>query len=310
MLAREGVRALGAFCLYVVLYPIWTMVGADHVYDRVILMLAAAVLRVTQHFPVYSGLENHELRYLDFLAILGISYFAVSSGMGWKKRLLRFAGLFIVILVIDVVAVVLQAEIGVARELWRKEGLILLLPREYQIISWLKYLLFEFGLQLGPFILFALGAAWNSGISVSLPAWWGTADHDQGLGVGAKSQVNRGQRRTPWVVGLAIVMVVATSLGVWKFVRESDRRHVQTHVLLGNLFFDKGRWARAEGQYRVAIGEGSLDGQAWFNLAVIRRDQGESSESIRLLQSGLEVVKDPSWQHRMEKAASRWLSEE
>src|SRR2546425_11513244 len=91
---------------------------------------------------------------------------------------------------------------------------------------------------------------------------------------------------------VAVLLVMCVGFVTWRHLRESDPRHVQTHVRLGHLLLRSGHSVKAEEQYAIALENGSTDGQAWLNLAHIYAQNGRTGEAIRLLRSGLEVVED------------------
>jgi len=281
-IAREGWRALAAFGLYLVLYPAWHWIGAPETYQAIVLKIGTAVVLATQHFPTISTLKTLHVSYLDHLPLLVLSYGLVSTRMSWGARLRRYGGLLLAILSLHTAGVVLETKIDAAQDLQDEAGLVLLLPWEFRIVDGFKYLLVDFGLTIGPFVVMLLGMAWNSGIGVS------------------RETARPGAERRLIHLTLAVVLGLAGGGFAWSALREADARHVLTHARLGHLFF-RSHWpAKAEDQYRIAMQHGATDGEAFLNLAGIEDGRGDTGEALRLLERGLEVVRDPAWRTRIE----------
>lgn len=293
VLAREGAKLLVAFVVYLAVYPAWVWSGARDAYLDMVLRAGIALVRATQHFPLDLDRQDFKIQYIDCLVVLAGCCLVVSWRVAFRARLRRFGGLLGAILVTHVMAAMFGIRSDVTRALVRDGGPALLLPWELQIIVMVKYLLYNVGIMLGPFILLALTVAWNAGIGLLPPAAppGGTA--------------RSAGRRKAALAAAGVALAAAAGLAAWSSARESDPRHVRTHVLLGHRFAREGQRDRAREQYTAAIVGGSVDGKVWFGLARIERERGHLAESLRLLESGLEVVKDPVWRDRMRQALER-----
>ena len=284
---REAVRALAAFGVYLVLYPVWNVLGVHDLYRAIVLKIASAIVLATQHFPVVSTLENLTVNHLDNLLILVLGYFLVSTGMRWRARINRYCGLLLAVVMLHVMGVCLETQNDAAQVLLDSNGLVLLLPWEFRVADGFKYLLVDFGLNIGPFVVMLLGAAWNSGLGI--------------IGVPAAGRTRRIMVRT----GAAAILTLALAALAWKSLRESDPRHVQTHASLGHLFVRSQQPAKAEGQYRIALAHGTTDGEVYFNLAVIEADRGRKGDALRIQEAGLKVVQDSAWRKRLQEEWTR-----
>ena len=123
---REGVRALVAFAFYLMLYPLWTASGAQDLYLAIVLKIGSVIVLATQHFPVYSKLENLSVSYLDFLIPFVLAYFVVSHRMKWMLRLRRFGSLFALLVIFHILAVIFEIRVDTARALSSSQGFELL----------------------------------------------------------------------------------------------------------------------------------------------------------------------------------------
>jgi len=308
-LARELLRALYAFGLYLLLYPLWFGCGAGAAYESFVLRTATALHAVTQHFPYRSAIQHLQVRpYFESLFILVLGYAVVSYGMGWGARTRRLVLLVVAIFIVHAVALTVQTKVRLARELWASERVMLLLPRELQAAVWFKYMLFEFGFQFAPFVLIGLWVYWNANERAKRPAV-GTASRNIETILpekGLSSRVTRSLRRG--IVCVAAVLLTVSGLYIWSSLRERDPRHIQTHVWFGDRFLLDRQWTLAEGQYRAAIEGGSQDGRVFYNLAELRWRQGDLAGSLAILRRGLEIVRLTAWRDRAREAAKRWGS--
>jgi hypothetical protein len=304
VLAREGVRALAAFALYLGLRPVWTWVGAHEIYEATVLKLGTMVVLATQHLPVVSTLEKLSIVHLDNLIVLILAYVVVSTRVPWVARLRRYGIALGAVLGLNVAGVVLETRIDAAEYLLNTEGLMLLLPWEFRIIDGFKYLLVDFGLNIGPFVLMLLGAAWNSGLSVS----WERGRPATGRPATGRP-APRERRRPSWWSSrqglkavVILVLLLAPGLLAWRWLRESDARHVATHARLGHLFLRNRQPDTAADQYRIAMERGSTEGEVFLNLSSILANDGRIGEALRVQRRGLEVVQDTAMRARLQKS--------
>jgi hypothetical protein len=279
-LARIGV----AFVLYLVLRGLWVLIGLDRFYNSLVLEAAEWVFVRSQHFPVVPDLKGLSLTQLDFLVVFAISLFAVSTGMPWRRRLKRFAAVLAVIYVLHVISILLQVRLISARDMNERYGLLLLLPLEFEVVDHLKYLLYDLGLQWGPFLLALLTVLWNT-------------HEPPARGPRIPGRV----RRRLWVSGALVVGLLATGT-VWVRWRESHPLHVDAHATMGVLLHNEGDIEEAERHYRIAIDGGTRAPQAYLYLAAIRGQRGDRREAIDLLRQGQRVAPDEQWASRFEEA--------
>ena len=301
VLAREGLRALAAFALYLLLKPLWTLVGAHEAYQAAILKVGTMVVLATQHLPVVSTLEKLSIVHLDNLIVLILAYVVVSTRLPWVARLRRYAIVLVVVLALNVVGVVLETRIDAAEYLLSTQGLLLLLPWEFRIIDGFKYLLVDFGLNIGPFILMLLGAAWNAGLIAS----WERAQpatRRQAARATSRQGARRATTQQRARAAAVLALLVASALLAWSWLRESDARHVAAHAKLGHLFLGNHQPDKAADQYRIAMEHGSTDGEVFLNLSRILADGGRVGEALRVQRRGLEVVQDAALRGRLQKA--------
>jgi hypothetical protein len=287
-LRREAVRAACAFGLYLLLERIWTRLGVQGLYERAVGATADSIFSLIRHFPFEPQHGALSVRYFDGLILLSVSYAVVSIGLPWRVRVRRGAALALSVFFVHATAAALQTEVQAVRELWAAQHVMLLLPREMQVAIWLKYALFEGGLQLAPFLLVALWVRWNTMVATD-PA--------------------TGFRRRRLLAAAAIAALVLCSLGGWGVIRERDQRHSDTHRWFGERLLREERWSDAETQFEASLVGRSDDGRAWYGLAVARRNRGLVTASIATLQQALEAVHDPAWRSRIESTAQRWLAD-
>ncbi len=294
---REAIRAVTAFVLYLSLRWLWGASGLKSLHESAVLALAVRILTTAQHFPALAGIAGASLRNLDFLVVLTIALALVSTGIRWPRRLGLFGAALCVILAVDVTAVLLQAKVMASQELWSRERILILLPWEFWIVERTKYLLYDFGLQIGPFVMFALTAFWNSR---PLPA-----PRSRSSGRTQERRATRwGRLRGPARAAI-VVGVLSLPFGIamaWHIVREADPRHVAAHARIGQLFFVQHDTARAEQQYRAAVAGGTADPAVYYNLAAIVVKQGRQDEAVRLLRRCSEVADPTVWSERIDRA--------
>ena len=283
LLARETVRIAAAFLIYLILQQFWIWSGLEQWYDSLVMDLAEWIFIPTQHFPVVPSLANMSLRNLDFAVVFTLSLFLVSTGIPWKRRLKRFALVLLVVYVLHVLTVILQVKVMSTLDLNRNFGLLILLPWEFKIVERSKYLLYDFGLQAGPFVLALLTMAWNLGWN--LPAR-------------ARRRGRVRQRLTVGAVSLLVVMVTVFS---WSWWRESQPLHVEAHATQGRLYQENGNLQGAEEQYGIAIEGGTDNPLVFYNLAALASQAGRTSEALAVLIQGQRVAADPEWRARFEE---------
>ena len=284
LLVREVARIAVAFVVYLILQPGWTWSGLERLYDSLVMALAEWIFIPTQHFPIARALDSAGLRNLDFAVVFTLGLLLVSTGIPWRSRLKRFALVLLVVYAVHVLTVILHVKVTSTVSFNRQGGLLILLPWEFKIVERLKYLVYDFGLQAGPFVLAMLTMAWNAGLSlparVPKPGRW-----KHRLAIGA--------------VSLIVVVAAVVSWSVW---RESHPLHVQAHATLGLLFHGQQKLEKAEEQYRIAIRGGTQDPSVFYNLAGIDAWSGRQQEALDVLVQGRRLTSDPEWSAKFEQA--------
>lgn len=284
VLGRQLLRIAVAFLVYLILQRFWILSGLEQKYDSLVMGLAAAIFLPTQHFPIVPSLDNLSVRNLDFVIVFTLSLFLVSTAVPWRRRLKQFVPALVVIYCLHVLTVILQVKVTTTLDLNRQYGLLILLPWEFKIVERLKYLLYDLGLQAGPFILALLTVAWNSGLS--LPP---------------RSQGQRSVRLRLTIGAVSLIAVVAIGLS-WSWWREDQPLHVGAHATLGRIYQQNGNLPGAEHQYRVAIKGGTAEPLVFYDLAAIARRSGRKREALDTLVQGQRVTSDPLWRARFERA--------
>ena len=174
-----------------------------------------------------------------------------------------------------VVAVILGAKLAATTELLQRPGFVLLLPWEFQLLDGMKYLLVDVGLELGPFLVMCLGAAWNAGITVSVLCDRSSLPEPlSGPHFSSRPTISRGPLGGSLLASLlAGGLSIGIGLAIWVKLREGDPRHQNTHIELGEFFRRDGQLEKAAEQYRAAIAEGTGSVRAWSGLEALRQQQ-------------------------------------
>jgi hypothetical protein len=302
-LLHEGLRVVAAFCLYVALRPAWSLTGLGDLYGRVIRAIVGSVLLRTQHFQVLGSLDGVSIANLDHLVVFAISLFIVSGQARWTLRIRRFVIVMLFIILVHVVTAFLSVKLKMAQELIQQQQLRILLPWEFRMLDNVKFLIYDLGLQVGPFVLMILSVAWNEMSKVD-PRHVRTSD-------GARTPKRRRNGRLSlrerlgrsWFLRSSVVLVALILGGaVWHRWRESQPLHVAAHARLGQIYLEHGSLLASEKQYRIAVAGGSNDPEVFYNLAEILRRRGARAESERLLRRGRLMAGDTNWRRRFEKA--------
>ncbi len=287
LLRREILRACAAYFLYLVLQPVWSRFGLRALYESLVLAAAGRLFLPIQHFDVLATLDNLSIVNIDFLVVLVISLFLVSWRMPWAERAKRFGAALSVIFALHVAAVILEIRVRSAQDLWAQQQLLILLPWEFRVVERLKYLLYDVGLQLGPFVMLGLTATWN-----------GLADRPR-----------RKDTRTPnvfWrrrILALACgSAVVVAAAAIWRWQRESNPLHIAAHARLGHIYWEHRSLHAAEQQYRIALDGNTSDPDVYYKLAVLVSQRADRRQATDLLRRGLGVAGDPAWQRRFREA--------
>jgi len=301
VLKHEALRALAGFAIYLLLYPLWSWVGAGRAYDALIRAIAARVDEATRHFPHVTGIQQGPLGFYDVLILLVLACAAVSRGMPLASRARRSLALILVIVVSHVSALILQARVAMSREVWASERIMLLLPRERQIALWLKHAVYEFGLQLAPFVIVGLWVYWNLRSRNAWPASSPPAGFDErGRSWSRVLGLTRPAARL-LATSSAVILSISIFL-LWSAWRERLPEHVRAHLWLTERFLRDRNWALAETQLQAAIDGGCRDDRVFLKLAAIAKGQGDFSGAVAVLERGLLVVSDSEGKTRLRRA--------
>jgi hypothetical protein len=294
VLARESLRAIAAFGVYLLLHPVWTRLPPQSAYESFVLRSATALRWFTGHFPAPPAVPQLPVRFLDFLLVLTVAYAAVSLKLPWRIRLGRAVAMAGVIVAAHVTATALQMDIDRSRSAWSGQHVMLLLPRELQLAIWLKYLLYEGGLQIAPFLMAGLWASWNANADRAGPPAPPSPSRRRPLGITIGA-----------VGGGGVIACLALA---WGAARERDPRHGQAHLWFGTQDLSQGHWSDAETQFTAALEGVQSDGRAWYGLALARHRRGDVTGSVEALERGLEVVSDPVLRRQMMATRDDWTS--
>ena len=287
VMIREAARIAVAFGIYLALLRLWRWSGLEQVYDSCVIGLAGRIFLPTQHFPIIPTLENMSPRNLDFVVVFALSLFLVSTRVPFKRRLKRFVVVLLVIYGLHVLTVILQVKVISTTDLNRQFGMLILLPWEFAVIDRGKYLLYDFGLQAGPFLLALLTVTWNLGLKIP-----------------GRTSAPLSMRRM-LTLGAVSMVVVAAMVLFWSRWRESRPLHVAAHATLGRIYQENGNSPGAMEQYRIAIRGGTNDSPVFFNLAILASKSGRHHEALDLLIQGQQVALDPQWNMKFERAIAR-----
>ena len=302
LLAREVGRAAAAFGIYLLLRPVWEWTGLKAVCRAIVLSVAEQILIATQHFPVVASLSGMTIHNIDFVMLLAVSLFLVSTSVGWLRRLKLFGSALAVIVGLQIAGSVLTVMMTAAQELQNTQHILVLLPSEFRIVDRVKYALYDLGQPAILFALFVLTLVWNSGSDVFRLAEPATESR-----TGERRTV-RYPRHSRRMLGLGLVAGIAlasiSGWWVWNRWRESDPRHVEAHAKIGHLFWAKGDNATAEEQYRIAVAGGTADPEVFYNLAGIAARHGRFGDARQLLDRCSELTTDPDWRSRVERAVN------
>jgi hypothetical protein len=234
-------------------------------------------------------LANLRIRSLEVPVILLGCLFLVSTRIPLRARAVRFGSAFAVLFFVGVAATMAWSEAQARVDLQRSRGLLLYLPWEFRALDAIKYLLYDFGMEVSTFIMLALTVAWNAPELASrfeprlIP------------------NVRRPTRRaTVFVIGVSVVAFAL--LFSWTRVRESIPAHSNAHGQFGDLFLQAGNERQAEAQYRAAVEGETREAGPWLQLAALLRKRGAPSEADRILRRGLSVVTGRDERRRLQEA--------
>ena len=274
----ELARAGGALALSLLALPIWQASGASEAYRRAVVGAAERIVLATQHFPLLSGFPGLTPPSGDFVVLLAIGLTLASIGSDRRRRVGLLAIALVVTAGLQTLAAVASIHLESAAEMARSQGLLVLLPAEFQLVSQAKLALYYSQLAV-IFTLFLLTSPWFDG--------------DRAIG-------------RPLAFGCVLgAILLAGSSMAWGRWRETDERHVAAHAKIGHLFWAKHDDAVAGEQYRISVAGGTVDPEVYFNLAGIEARRGRLAEASRLLRRCAVLGADPVWAARVTRAHQR-----
>lgn len=301
VLRREALRVLCAYALYLACDLSGLRAPLHRAYTALVMEAGSVVLPWIQHFPAVATLENLDIRNLDVPVILLGCLFVVSLRIPLAARAARFALAFAVLFAGSVAGTLAWSQVMAAEDLQSSAGLLLYLPWEFRVLDGLKYLLYDFGMEVSTFVLLSLTVIWNAPeLAAHFPAF--AADKR----ARPSPRLRPGRSRAGVVAVGAAVLAFALVLG-WTRARESNPLHCHAHARFGDLFLQAGNKAQAEAQYRAAVTGGTTEGNAWLQLAQLLRQRGAHSEAERILRRGVGVVSEGTDRRRLEAALSPGL---
>jgi len=297
--AATGLRILAGVALYVALLALWLAVGLDRVYDGYVLLAAEPLVPFLTHFPVGSaeGVEFPRIHNQAFVLVWIVALALVARGAPWKKRVVGYTSLAVVVVLLHIVALAFQIHLALALKSQQNLNLPLLLPWEVQGLKLFTQLLFLGSLQVAAFIALALTAFWSS--QRAFVGRFGNGDEARSP---SRWRDPARQHRALVLAGLmAVFFCVACTTAAW-WIRETDPRHLAAHARVGDAFARQQMFSEAETQYRAAVRGEADAGRTWAALAFVVHRQGEIAETKRVLDRALKQVNDPAWRTRLEQA--------
>ncbi|HEV8337229.1 MAG TPA: hypothetical protein VGR67_12495 [Candidatus Polarisedimenticolia bacterium] len=248
------------------------------------------------HFSELPGTEEWQIQNQHSHLVLVLVLFLLSMRIGLRRRILGFGSILVSVLLLDFISAVLAIQLRTAKTLFEEQGMLLLLPWEFNVVECLWYVLYVVPLQAGPFILLLVTAFWNGAASPK-----GSVGETPGALAPAPST---SPKLRPLVLGACVLAVAAAAFGAsrWVHSRNANPLHQKTHVKLGGYFYDRGALEKARKEYGSAVSEGSLDPEAWFRLSELLRMEGKNREAARLLRRGRLIFQDPRWIRQVERS--------
>jgi hypothetical protein len=267
-------------------------------------LLSAAgehVVRQVSHFSILREVGPWKLRNQHSHLLLALMLGLVSTRVPVRSRLRRFGSILLLIMVADLVSAIVAVQLWTAKTVYEEQGLLLLLPWEFNAVECLWYLTYVIPLQAAPFVLLFLTVIWNGGKSIFTGPAGAASDKSPGSEKLVPLKLPHVRR---WVACSGVIAVSAGLLAgsVWIHLRELDPLHQRTHVALGNLLYSRGNLETAKKEYQRAVAGGTRDGEAWFKLAQILQLEGDSGRSTRVLRQGRLVMRDSRWIERTERS--------
>jgi hypothetical protein len=289
LLRREALRVLCALVLYLACEITGVRAPLHHAYTALVMDAASAVLPWLQHFPTGPMLGNLRIRNLEVPVILLGCLFLVSTRIPLRARAVRFGSAFALLFVVSVAAAAAWSEAQATVDLQKSRGILLYLPWEFRVLDAIKYLLYDFGMEVSTFVMLALTVAWNAPELAN-------RFEPRLLPRARRPRIRAGA----FVIGVSVV--VFALLFSWTRVRESIPAHNSAHGQFGDLFLQAGNKTQAEAQYRAAVQGETREAGPWLQLAALLRNRGATSEADLILRRGLTVVTGGDERRRLQEA--------
>jgi hypothetical protein len=294
--AKEIVRATVAFLLFLILLASANWAGLSGSYGKAVIAVAQAIYVPTQHFPLLTRLDNLTLHNLENVVILTIALFLVSTKLDLASRISRFGSVLAGLFSYHVVAAILTIKVQTAQELLASMNILVLSPTEFHVLDWLRYLLYDVGLEITPFVMLLLTIVWN--LTASRAGRERSTKRRP-----TRDSMRRGRRRVrAAAMGLVVIAIFSLSAVLYGRWRETDPRHVEAHAKIGHLFWNTHKDAQAEEQYRLALAGGTTDPEVFFNVAGLEARNGNHRAALRQLDEGMRITHEAVWQSRFQKA--------
>lgn len=252
-------RLASAFAFYLALYPLWILSGLREAYISLVLRAATLINLEIQHFPVVSSLLGLEIN-SDSVIVLAFSLILFAPSLSWPLRGIAFFLSGVSLFLVHISAVLLHSMVASSQMMLESKRVYLLLPWEFLVIERCKYFLYEFSLQLAPFVLMALALAWYVRRASGRSDVAGKRKH------GATRYRARDLRlprllisSTAFCLSISIVLLVISIGYIWIAVRENDPRHLRAHIAIGQILQAKGNAEEAERHFQAASVGGVSD---------------------------------------------------
>ena len=301
-LFREALRIIAAFGIYLLLSWLAEGSGAAGRYWATVSRISVSILEATRHFrdlpETGSVIPANQHSHLALLLALFLVSWRIPLG-----RRVKYFGLLAVLAVLqDVTAASLSLKLHLAKALFNRFGWVELLPWEYNAIQLLWYVLYALPLEAVPFLLMFLTILWNQGVNPS--ALFGRMASPASASPSAESP--RPKSKSPFLrrlagslTALVVIGLTWTTWRAWLGRTERDPLHLKTHVMLGRMHLLSGEMAKAEAEFRHAVASGTLEGEAWVQLAVLLDRRGRRGEAVDLLRRAAAVVGDTESRNRI-----------
>jgi len=301
-LREEVFRVLAALGLYLLFYLVARALAFDAAYSAAIQTISRNLILATEHFPIYARAPRAWSPVIahTFTMLFTLSLFLTSTRLSWKERSARFGTILLVLPALHVLGWTLVMKYEVASQLMVDDKIAVFSPWVFQSITALTRLTTHISYQAVPFGLLMLTVYWNRE-AASRPV---SSRRDRTRNHSG-TELERGEAATLPLylrVGAGVALGMSGLLLVYSLFVERvqlvNPDHVEAHVALAKIMKASGHTVEATRQLEDAIAEGSRDGDAYLLLALQVSGQGDPARARQILEEGLLVVEDPTWQDR------------